>query len=295
MRRTPIHSLPAPLRFGRSSPLWRARTDCRCFATAAGAYLRYRCCVYYSALAAALLETRYGGTAAASASTQPYAAMARWLLEPHAAAGQPAAALAAQLQSEPLTDSSYHLAMLRKAAGLLPGPLGRYQTRLAVNGVLGTLWRCEVSTVHTYLVFSTDSSAIQDVFVDVTHKQFLVLPDLMEPRHFEACQHLGLFAERADAFVGTAADLASVMTLPALRTALEAVYMAAGDNVSTSIDVAGDIERGDASTGAAGADGVASPFARLRGLEGMHQLRNEFLFAIDQPSRRRQVCGRPSQ
>ena len=180
-----------------------------CFGTVAGAYLRYRCCVYYSSLAAALLEQRFGATTQANPTAptaSPYQAMARWLLEPPADADPVARALAVQLQAE-----SHSVAALHASATRLPGPLGRYSARLTVLGVPGTLSRCEMGTVHTFLLFVADGGRIDDVYIDVTFKQFLVLPDWMKTRHYEAAERLGLFRQFPDAFVGTAEELAALM------------------------------------------------------------------------------------
>ena len=296
-----------------------------CFGTVAGAYLRYRCCVYYSSLAAALLEQRFGATTQANHAApiaSPYQAMARWLLEPPADADPVARALAVQLQAE-----SRSVAALHTSATRLPGPLGRYSARLTVLGVPGTLSRCEMGTVHTFLLFVADGGRIDDVYIDVTFKQFLVLPDWMKTRHYEAAERLGLFRQFPDAFVGTAEELAALMTLSALRTALEAAYAAAPDaapgrsssfvneeqgalarTTRTVVSSAAAVGARDASAnvdaGKAGSDGDVQvderaddvpPFARPGALEKMHALRNDGLFALNSPARRRGMCGRPLQ
>ena len=309
-----------------------------CFGTVAGAYLRYRCCVYYSSLAAALLEQRFGAMTAqtdrAAPTASPYQAMARWLLEPPADADPVARALAVQLQAE-----SRSVAALHTSATRLPGPLGRYSARLTVLGVPGTLSRCEMGTVHTFLLFVADGGRLDDVYIDVTFKQFLVLPEWMEARHYEAAERLGLFRQFPDAFVGTAEELAALMTLSALRTALEAAYAAAPDaapgrpssfvneeqgalarTTRTVVSSAAAVGARDASAnvdaGKAGSDGDVPvdgraadragdragdraddvpPFARPGALETMHALRNDGLFALNSPARRRGMCGRPVQ
>ena len=297
-----------------------------CFGTVAGAYLRYRCCVYYSSLAAALLEQRFGATTQANPTAptaSPYQAMARWLLEPPADADPVARALAVQLQAE-----SHSVAALHASATRLPGPLGRYSARLTVLGVPGTLSRCEMGTVHTFLLFVADGGRIDDVYIDVTFKQFLVLPDWMETRHYEAAERLGLFRQFPDACVGTAEELAALMTLSALRTALEAAYAAPSSTssfvneneeqgaltrttrtvVSSVVSSAAAVGTRDASAnvdaGKAGSDGDVQvderaddvpPFAQPGALEKMHALRNDGLFALNSPARRRGMCGRPLQ
>ena len=140
-----------------------------CFSSAAGSFLRFRCCVYYSALAAAIIEARYGVesdpratsrlegdvlTAPPPRALAPYGALARWLLTPAASAGPDAHTLAGEFIATAEADEggSYDLSALRGAASRLPAPLGRYAARVRVHGILGTLWRCEViSAMHTVL------------------------------------------------------------------------------------------------------------------------------------------------
>ena len=250
-----------------------------CFASAAGQHLRYRCCVYFSALTAALLEWRFGeggnaiaGGAAGSAPPDRrtlYGLLARWFLQPPGSAPQ-AWPLSTQLHAEAGRADAYDLAALRAAAGRLPGPLGRYHAQLSVRGVRGTLWRCEVSTTHSYLVF--EAAGHDDVLVDVSFKQFLVIPEWMGVRHFEACrQQPRLFDDVDDAFVGTHAELDALMTLPALGQAMRDVYERAGDATHDA------------------------PFSDAVELHKMHHLRNRVLFATHDVALRRSMCGKPTQ
>ena len=168
-----------------------------------------------------------------------------------------------------LTSGRAVVAALRQAAGRLPGPLGRYSAPLAVLGVHGTLWRCEVSTTHSYLLF--EAAGHEDVLIDVSFKQFLVMPEWMEPRHFDACQEHRLFAAQPDAFVGTHAELEALMTEPGLAQTMRSVYERAGDATHDA------------------------PFADAGELRRMHTLRNLVLFAVHDVALRRRLCGRPSQ
>lgn len=65
-----------------------------CFATAGGKHLRARCCVYFSTLAAALLQHRYGAVGAAEKPEEDlstrvlYGLMARWFLSPPSRASE---------------------------------------------------------------------------------------------------------------------------------------------------------------------------------------------------------------
>ena len=254
-----------------------------CFASSAGVHLRYRCCVYFTALAAGLLEQQFtspgtsirvsldGAMALPSPNASAaYGAMARWLLQPPVGAPSASHALAASLMAEAAADgAAYDLQKLRKAAGRLPGPVGRYAAPLTVLGVHGTLWRCEVSTVHTYLIFAT---AMEDILIDVTYKQFLLIPEWLEERHFSALQSADYFSELPDAFVGNDTELDKLLTLPALRHALEVAY------------------------GEGAEDELQRRQANSDGLDHMQALIRNGVFALQDPLRRRQeLCGRPQQ
>ena len=263
-----------------------------CFATAGGQHLRYRCCVYFSALAAALLEWRFGNPALAGVPIATathadaggvlgaggavrdtrllYRLLARWLLQPPPTAPSTADLRSQQLQAEAGADG-YDLAALRAAASKLPGPLGRYRTPLTVLGVSGTLWRCEVSTSHSYLRFEPHAHAHEEVVIDVAFKQFLVMPEWMEARHFDACQSNDLLASLPDSFVGTHAQLEQRMTEHGLREIMRDVYETAGDPTHDA------------------------PFADAGELRRMHELRNLVMYATRDVALRRRLCGAPSQ
>lgn len=173
-------------------------------------------------------------------------------------------------------------------AAKLPGPLGLYEAPLRVRGVVGTLRRCEVSTVHTFLVFSAVGHP--DVYVDLSPKQarrfaarrpctrarrppsgaalrqFFVMGEWMEDAHYEACRAAGMWAEQADFFVGPADELERLFTLGGLRDNMVAVYEAHGSDVSSA------------------------PFADPAALQQMHTLRNQVLFALHDVALRRRLC-----
>ena len=232
-----------------------------CFSSAGGQHLRFRCCVYFTTLAAALLEHSFGRSSYHPVTPSPYAHMARWLLPPYGTTPPEAQErLQHLLSAAENSGDQYDLRDLRAAASALPGPVGKYSAPIVVSGIQGTLWRCEVTTAHTYLIFQ--APAIDDVYVDVTYKQFMVMPELLSPQHFEACRERALFADLPDSFVGTAQDLASLMTL----SSLEAAHSMLNDKAAPADD-----------------------------LVDMHHLRNDILFALADPGRRRMLCGRPTQ
>lgn len=295
-----------------------------CFGSAGGTHLRFRCCVYFSTLAAGLLEQYFNaqqpirlstvgadghatvisspaatlgvGGSDEMPTTRVYGPMARWLLQPPPGASEGAFALAENLIAEAgaaatsawsehnevgdeaRSTRGYNLARLSAAASRLPAPLGRYSAPLRIGGTLGTLWRCEVSTVHTYLIFEAPGLA-ESILIDVTYKQFLVIPEWMDEHHFEAARSMDLFSHLPDAFVGTAAQLGELMTLPELEGALRRVYERAGDDPEAALRTAAD---------------AATTGPRLR-LEEMHALLREGLFSLSSPARRRALCGSPSQ
>ena len=196
-----------------------------------------------------------------------YRLLARWFLQPPAGSStQVDAAAAILIQHATAADG---LDGIRAAAGRLPGPLGRYATSIRVAGVQGTLWRCEVSTAHTYLVF--EAPGLPDVVIDVSFKQFMLMPEWMEERHFEAAKARGLFTELPESFVGTHDELGELMTLSGLTQTMVAVFEHAGDVLATA------------------------PFADPRELEKMHHLRNNVMFAMSNVPLRRKICGHAAQ
>ena len=289
----------------------RQGSEEECFKTAAGVHLRFRCCVYFTTLAAGLLEqhymlpqsletVRYATAAGSGAMVKEieqqrqqqrgvpshYGAMARWLLPPPPDAPAAAHALAEEFMATAENaspspgsgsggsggeSSGYSLVRMRAAASRLPGPVGRYAAALRVGGVHGTLWRCEISTVHTYLVFS--AAGVEDILIDVTYKQFLVLPEWMEARHFQAALAANLFAELPDAFVGRVGELDQLMTLPALESAMRLAYAGAGDDAEERLEQQG----------------------KAMSLSEMHTLRSEALFGLRDSRRRSLMCGKPAQ
>ena len=262
-----------------------------CFATAGGVHFRFRCCVYYSALAAALLEERYGRSENDASSSLPqqlgesqraeesvsrswrddrgvlYRLLAGWFLQPPSGVAAQVDAVAATLIQR--VTAADGLDGIREAAKRLPAPLGRYATTIRVSGVQGTLWRCEVQTAHTYLIF--ESPGLPDIVIDVSFKQFMLMPEWMEERHFEAAKARGLFTELADSFVGTHDELGELMTLDGLAQTMVTVFEHAGDAVTTA------------------------PFADARELEKMHRLRNDVMFAMSNLPLRRRICGHAAQ
>lgn len=256
-----------------------------CFAASSGRAMRFRCCVYFSTLAAALIERRYGlgGTAGGAADEPPtrpeiYTLLARWFLQPPAHA-PPAATARAEALVRAASDAEYDLAAMRAAASQLPGPLGRYASTVRIRGVNATLWRCEIETIHTYLVLQP-TGGLDDLLVDVSYRQFLVIPDWMEERHWDACDADADWDADAllpsgdepdtDAFVGTFAELDGRLTARGLRANMQRVYTQAGDAVETA------------------------PFADARVLEETHKMRNGLIFATTDVALRRKLCGRPT-
>ena len=253
-----------------------------CFHGSAGEHLRFRCCVYFSTLAAGLLEWRFGVDNADANRNVPfarapsaYSAIARWLLRPPPLSEAHAIAHAESLMAS--ADSAaragaYSLDRMRDAASQLAGPLGQYETKLHVGGVRGTLWRCEVSTAHTFLVFepSAGSGLAEDLIVDVSYKQFLVLPELMHSHHFDAARAIRLFDDEPESFVGPAAALDEKMSLSSLRAAFRRVDHAVAGGGAARLSTHPDLGR-------------------------LAALRNDGVFALRDRERRKRMCGRPWQ
>ena len=111
-----------------------------CFATAGGEHLRFQCCVYYSTLAAAMLEKRYSstrdGTSSLLSHTSIHGLLASWFLQPPEGAAPAAVIRAAGFVAQAGRQGG-SLEDLRLAAKQLPGPLGRYSVTLSILGING--------------------------------------------------------------------------------------------------------------------------------------------------------------
>lgn len=230
-------------------------TEDSCFGTAAGRHLRSRCCVYFSNVAASLIESRYGslrapggvavGTDGPPALSRVYQFMSKWLL---ANANDP---LAIAVGAEKIRS----IQQIHKAARRLPAPVGRYSASITVKGIPGTLIKCEMGTTHTYLIF-TSPQLSNDVIIDMTYKQFLVIGEWMSAGDFEVCETNGLFGDLPEWFVGGDQEFESeIMTREGLQANMEGIQ------------------------GLIGEDEAGHPHWRDPAkLDEMHQLRNQAMF-----------------
>lgn len=243
-----------------------------CFSTTAGRYLRSRCCVYFSNVAGSLIHSRFGtlrargGRQVGSDGPPPlrltYELMAKWLLSN---ANDP---LAITVGAE-LVDS---IAILHQRARRLPGPTGLYAADIKVAGVQGKLIKCEMGTVHTYLIF-TAPGQIEDVLIDLTYRQFLVVGEWMSATHFAAIERADLFRGAKQWFVGTNAVFeADVVTLDSLRGAMHQTYELAGED-------AGNEEQ---------------RLEHEHDVGHMHDLLRQ-MFGLGYPTVRQLRCGKPNQ
>jgi len=81
---------------------------------------------------------------------------------------------------------------------------GIYHFPVTISGIAGNITKCEFDTVHTYLVFKAPT--VEDILIDVTYRQFLIIPDLLSPKHFSRCAKKGVFDHYPEWFVGTDVD-----------------------------------------------------------------------------------------
>jgi len=116
-----------------------------CFTTPGGRLMRSRCCVFYSTIAASLLYVRFDTTSSFDFKKLD-AKMVDWLMRLWA------------LQNDERD--------------------GIYSLEMEINGVKGSLIRCEFLEVHTYLLF-VSPEIDKDILVDVSFKQFLVYPEFI--------------------------------------------------------------------------------------------------------------------
>lgn len=145
-----------------------------CLEATSGRVLRHRCCVYSSNLAMAMLHFRYSVGEALAAFDQ-----------------LPGASLDVMMRMFAVVNAE------RSGVYALPLVLSR--------GVPGTLVKCEFGDVHTFLVFR--SERLDDIIIDVSYRQFLLLMDQAAEADVERGVALGLFAQYAPTYVGSEAGL----------------------------------------------------------------------------------------
>lgn len=145
-----------------------------CLDATSGRVLRHRCCVYSSNLAMAMLHFRYS-------------------------VGEALAAF------DELPGSTLDI-MMRMFGVVNAERSGVYALPLVLSrGVPGTLVKCEFGDVHTYLVFRAER--VDDIVIDVSYRQFLLLMDQVAEADVERGVALGLFAGYAPTYVGSEAEL----------------------------------------------------------------------------------------
>lgn len=147
-----------------------------CLDAPAGRVLRHRCCVFTSNLAMALLHFRY-------------------------AEGETVAAIDA-------LDGATLDGLMRYFAIVGPSRPGVYALPLVLaRGVAGTLVKCEFGDVHTYLVFRADDARIDDVIVDVSYRQFLLVLEHVDSTRLLRSDAFDFATAYPSTFVGVESDL----------------------------------------------------------------------------------------
>jgi hypothetical protein len=114
-----------------------------CFTTPSGLWMRHRCCVFLSNLAMGMIVYYYS-----SAET---------LANLEAVDGL-------------LADTLMRMFGVQNAVRT-----GIYSAPIVVAGVSGRVIKCEFSSVHTFLLFQPDDAIFDDIVIDVTYRQFLLL------------------------------------------------------------------------------------------------------------------------
>ena len=85
---------------------------------------------------------------------------------------------------------------------------GEYMAIIEVQDVLYKLLKCELGTVHTYLLLDPFDVAqaralgLSRIIVDSSVSQFYFIPDLLESRDYEKAADMGLEVDAAMWFVG---------------------------------------------------------------------------------------------
>lgn len=74
-------------------------------------------------------------------------------------------------------------------------------------GVSGTLVKCEFGDVHTFLLFRPDDALFDDIVIDVTYRQFLLLMEHLQESDVTRAKQLDLLRQYRETFVGSGAEL----------------------------------------------------------------------------------------
>ena len=302
-----------------------------CFRSPQGRLLRSRCCVYFSNIAASLLEAKYGTLRLSrgismdtllnttiwgldESSSPPvllerskpsrndkvflvYELMAKWLL---AHANDP---LALGVGADRVRHVG-HIHQLARPLGA--ARLGRYVASVNIAGISGQLMKCEMATTHTYLVFRADKSsdgrstrACKDVVVDVTYKQFLVILEWLEGNStlVAAAEQAGAFREKPNWLVGPDDDVAEVFTENGLRENMELLMRYAFEEKIAEPHTI-DTRNNDGEIMTPLREQYRDdrrPWLDPQQLSEMHQMRNTHMMALHRPDIRDRYCGRPNQ
>ena len=175
--------------------------------------------------------------------------------------------------------------------------LGRYAAPVTVANVTGQLLKCEMTTTHTYVVFRSSSSDCDDVVVDVTYKQFLVILDWLDLPSDDrnspvaAAEAAGAWRDLPDWVVGTDEDLEGVFTRDGLRSNMD-LLMRHHHEAMGGLDQNNQNNNGNKYYDDANGD---APWRDPRQLAEYHELRNGHLMALRRPEVRDHYCGRPTQ
>ena len=97
------------------------------------------------------------------------------------------------------------------------GKGGEYVTVVEVQGVLFKLLKCELDTVHTYLLLipldanQARKRSIHRIIIDLSVSQFYFIPDLLEPEDYRTAADLQLETDSDMWFIGDANEALEVM------------------------------------------------------------------------------------
>ena len=165
-----------------------------CFTTDAGIHLGTRCCVFYTNIVGSLLAARFA-PGVSDAQARFYSGY---------------------FPGEILD------AMWRRWGDVSQPSGGVYEVEIEVANVRGTLRKCEFGTVHTYMTFSSEET--DDILIDASYKQILLLPDIMDEEAYSKCRDLGMYNNLPQAFVGTFAEFENVLSENDFVSHLEIVF-----------------------------------------------------------------------
>mmetsp|Transcript_5672 Transcript_5672/g.6557 ORF Transcript_5672/g.6557 Transcript_5672/m.6557 type:complete len:285 (+) Transcript_5672:123-977(+) len=153
-----------------------------------GKYFRTHCCVIYSNLAFVMLENKYGNKPGSKF----------WHLFHK---NRQKSALAVQMRLSPVFGEFNRVATVKD-----DGDTGVYSTTVKIQEIEYKVLKCDIGSLHTYLLLLRKGESVtsrEAIILDMSIKQFYVLPELLTEDDYEELHRLGVEKTTKPWFVGT--------------------------------------------------------------------------------------------